>query len=125
MDKEQLIETYFRYFEDRQQEDRWAWVEVDEVIRRDPTTGWELTCRLINHSESDGALAFIAAGPLEDLLNFHGDSVIALIEQECVSNARLRLALSAVWLDRGSPIWDRWYALMWKYGFAEGLREPL
>jgi len=63
MDNEQLVLTYHRYFEDRQQEDRWAWVEVDSIIRRDPITGWKLTCSLINKAVSDSALAFIAAGP--------------------------------------------------------------
>lgn len=70
-------------------------------------------------------LAYIAAGPLEDLLRNHGAAVMALIERECVTNERLRLALSGVWIEREDPIWDRWYALIWKYGFAEGLREPL
>jgi hypothetical protein len=25
----------------------------------------------------------------------------------------------------GNPIFKRWYALMWKYGYAEGKRRPL
>jgi hypothetical protein len=37
-----------------------------------------------------------------------------------------QLALSGVWgLDRSNPVFDRWYGLMSKYGFAEGKRRPL
>ena len=51
--------------------------------------------------------------------------VIHLLEQECVENERFQLALSGVWLHREDPIWQRWYELMWKYGFAEGRRQAL
>jgi hypothetical protein len=54
-------------------------------------------CILINPASSDKALAFIAAGPLEDLLKKHGPVVIDCIENESEENARLQLALSGVW----------------------------
>ena len=47
------------------------------------------------------------------------------IEEECLTNDRLRLALSGVWIERENPVWERWYALMLKYGFAEGKRQAL
>jgi hypothetical protein len=48
------------------------------------------------------------------------------VEEEAHKNSRLQLALSGVWgIEPGNPIFERWYALMRKYGFAEGKREPL
>ena len=71
-------------------------------------------------------LAYIAAGPLEDLLKLHGLHVIARVEQESKTDVRLQLALSGVWgIVPGHPLFERWYALMWKYGFAGGERQPL
>jgi hypothetical protein len=71
-------------------------------------------------------LAYIAAGPLEDLLKLHGLHVIARVEQESKTDVRLQLALSGVWgIVPGHPLFERWYALMWKYGFAEGERATL
>jgi len=38
---------------------------------------------------------------------------------------RMQLALSGIWLERESPVLMRWRALMQKYGFMGGTREPL
>lgn len=99
---------------------------MDTLVRDDPTEAWEITRILVNEAPSDEALAYVAAGPLEELLHRHGSVLIDRIEEESQENARLQLALSGVWgLDRSSPVFDRWYALMWKYGFAESKRTPL
>jgi hypothetical protein len=110
----------------KQQEDSWAVREVNTLVRDDPAEAWEVTRILVETAPSDEALAYVAAGPLEELLNKHGPVLIDRIEEESRENARLQLALSGVWgLDRSNPVFDRWYALMWKYGFAEGKRGPL
>jgi hypothetical protein len=125
MDAEDIAEIYLRHFAAKHQDDEWAVTEVDDLVRRDPIGGWDVTRELVRKAESDEALAYVAAGPLEELLVNHGAVVIDLIERECLGNERLRLALSGVWLDREDPIWERWYKLMWKYGFAEGSQRPL
>ncbi len=125
MDADELGSAYLQYFESKRKEDRWAWSEVDELVRRDADRGWEITRTLVNKSTSDDALAFVAAGPLEDLLKKHGLAVIDRIENECKENDRLRTALSGVSITPDRPVFERWYALMWKYGFAEGKRVGL
>jgi len=45
-------------------------------------------CILINTASSDEALAYMAAGPLEDLFKKHGPVVIDCIENESEENAR-------------------------------------
>ena len=125
MDSEQIATKYLRYFETKQETDFWAIDEVDTLVLRDPERGWEITRTLVNRALTEEALAYVAAGPLEDLLNHHGAAVMVQIEQECLTNDHLRLALSGVWIEGENPVWQRWYALMWKYGFAEGRRQPL
>lgn len=125
MNAEELATAYLQYFETKQEDDRWAWSDVDQLVRRKPDQGWEVIRLLVNKAPSDEALAFVAAGPLEDLLKKHGPAVIDQIENECRENDRLRLALSGVWIGNNTPVFDRWYALMWKYGFAEGKRMGL
>lgn len=125
MGTDEIVATYMRYFASKQSEDFWAYCEVSDVIRGDAERGWDLTLKLINKSTSDEALAYVAAGPLEDLLKKHGPGVIDRIEKECNANERLRTALSGVYLGGGEPVFQRWYALMWKYGFAEGKRSAL
>jgi hypothetical protein len=125
VDADELASAYLQYFESKRKEDRWAWSDVDELVRRDADHGWEITRILVNTSTSDEALAFVAAGPLEDLLKKHGLAVIDRIENECNENNRLRMALSGVSIEPDRPVFERWYALMWKYGFAEGKRVGL
>jgi hypothetical protein len=124
--REELAATYLLYYSLKRQQDWWAWEEVDSLVRLNPSEAWEVTRILVKTASSDEALAYVAAGPLEDLLTKHGPVVIEYIENESQQNERLQLALSGVWgLDRSNPVFDRWYALMWKYGFAEGKRRPL
>jgi hypothetical protein len=125
MDTEELIKAYLLYFETRQEADRWAWNEVDDLVRYDPDKGWKVTYLLINKANSDEALGFIAAGPLEDLLKKHGPAVIDRIEEASQQNVQLQAALSGVWIRPENPIFERWRRLMWKFGFAEGKRTPL
>ncbi|HEX4784511.1 MAG TPA: hypothetical protein VH350_09235 [Candidatus Sulfotelmatobacter sp.] len=126
MGREEIAATYLRCYVLKQQEDRSAVREVDTLVRDDPAEAWEVTRILVNTAPSDEALAYVAAGPLEELLHRHGSVLIDRIGEESKGSARLQLALSGVWgLDRSSPVFDRWYALMWKYGFADGNRRPL
>jgi hypothetical protein len=126
MNFDTLADAYLRQWADKRDEDRWANEQVDSIIQSDADDGWEITLLLVQKAGSDAALAYISAGPLEDLLNNHGSQVIDRIEQECKNNSRLPLALSGVWgINPGHPVFERWYALMWEYGFAEGNRRPL
>jgi hypothetical protein len=126
MDLQKIADAYLKYCETKAEEDRWVWGKVWDIVNGDPQTAWPLICMLIAGATSDRLLADVAAGPLEDLLNKHGPAVITAVEKECTNNPRLRLALSGVWgINPGNPIFERWYALMWKYGFAEGRKNPL
>lgn len=125
MDKGEIAEAYLRYFGGKQQADRWALETVDAMVTDDPDQAWDLACVLVDMASSDEALAYVAAGPLEELLKKHGPAVIDRVEDMSRGNDRLRLALSGVWISPGDPIFVRWYALMSEYGFADGRRSAL
>lgn len=118
---------YLRYHEEKRPEDSWAFDRVSEIVRDEPDVALELTLLLFKKAgDDDAVLAYVAAGPLEDLLKLHGLHVIDRLEQESTTDPRLQLALSGVWgIDSGHPLFERWYALMSKYGFSEGKRQPL
>ena len=106
MDTEELVNGYLRFFETKQEADGWAWSEVDDLVRHDPDRGWRITCLLVNKANSDEAVGFVAAGPLEDLLRKHGPAVIDRIEQASQQNVRLQTALSGVWIRPENPIFE-------------------
>lgn len=80
---------------------------------------WDITLLLLRKAETDDALAYVAAGPLEDFLDIYGDSALDLVEGVAKSDSRFRLALSLVWLEPNSPILHRWMAILRRYGFLD------
>jgi len=47
------------------------------------------------------------------------------VDDESRSDDRIRVALSGVWIRPGDPVFERWYAIMCRYGFADGRRRAL
>ena len=126
MDETAFADTYLRYLKEKRTEDSWAFDRVAKIVRDDPRVALELTLLLLTKASDDAVLAYVAAGPLEDLLKMHGPQVIDRIERMADRDSRLQLALSGVWgISRENPMFERWYAMMWRYGFAEGKRQPL
>jgi hypothetical protein len=124
--EEEIADTYLRHFELRQAQDFWAFEEVHGLFERgELEAAWRMTRLLIKKASSDEALAYVAAGPLEDLLYGPGLAIVEWVETAARSDERLQLALSGVWLDREDPVYERWYALMDEFGFTYGRRTPL
>ena len=70
---EEIVEAYFHHFAENREEDWWAWQEVTDLVTQCPEKeGWEITLALIEKAPSKKALAYVAAGPLEDLMSYHG-----------------------------------------------------
>ena len=70
----------------------WAWEAVDELGRRAPLAALDLVCEAVCRSEDDATLAYIAAGPLEDLIVNHGERFIDRMEMEAAREPRFRRA---------------------------------
>jgi hypothetical protein len=127
LDLNEVADTYLRYHAQHNDADFWAWQEVDRIVRenRELDRAWEITFLLLRKADTDEALGYIAAGPLEDLIDIYADEALDLIEQACDKDSRLQLALSGVWLEPKSLVLGRWRALMTKYRFDDGSRQPL
>jgi hypothetical protein len=67
------------------------------LLSRDPDRLWRITLRLFEQAPDDAALAYVAAGPLEDLLASHGSTFIHCVEEMARKHARFLLALSGVY----------------------------
>lgn len=126
MTPEDAAEIYLRYYHERREQDAWVVEKADVATNRNIDEVWEITRAVIDRAGSDEVLAYVAAGPLENLLKMCGPQVIDRVEQEANKSEKFLLALSGVWgLEPGTPVFERWYALMWKHGFADGKRTPL
>jgi hypothetical protein len=126
VDLKTLADTYLRQYETKGDEEFWAWQEVDRIVRSgDLDLAWEITLLLLRKAETDEALGYVAAGPLEDIVDGYGDRALDRLEQACDNDSRLQFALSGIWLLPDSPVLQRWQGLMTKYGFRNGSRKPL
>ena len=97
-----LIDAYLSYAkslcrDEMNDADYWAVDVVRDIVARDAEAAWPIVLELIGRAEDDEVLAFIAAGPLEDLLIAHGPQLIDRIEARAATDKTLRRALSGVW----------------------------
>jgi hypothetical protein len=79
------------------EEFRWSWEHLDDLVRDDPELAWRLILRLVPQSSSDKVLAVIAAGPLEDLLCKHGPAFIDRATGIAHTDSLFRRCLRGVW----------------------------
>jgi len=120
-----LADIYLRNYPTGRDEDFWAWAEVDEIVRSgDLDKAWTITLLLLRKA-TDETLGYIAAGPLENIIDGYGDKALDRVEEVFDKDPRLQFALSGVWLLPDSPVLQRWQGLIRKYGFLNGSRKPL
>jgi hypothetical protein len=113
-DCETLISEWLRYAESGDKDLFWAYESLAELIDDDPPFAYKIVLELVHRPMSEGVFDLAAAGPLEDLIAWHGRDVIDIIEQEVIRDETLRRALSRVWLnesDLESTILDRYTRL--------------
>jgi len=91
----------------------WACDALDALVKNDPDAAWPLIVEIVNDAADDPTLAYIAAGPLEELIVLHSSAVIDRIESTAATNGQLRRALGGVWVQGNVPsqVFERLAAL--------------
>ena len=122
--EQNLIKTFFENYRklingESTDDTNWILDYIDKLIEDEPEKALEFVLDLINNCADKKTLAYVAAGPLEDLLVHNGVSVIEKLEIAADADDNIQLALSGVWLDEdGDEIYRSWYDLMKRYGFV-------
>jgi hypothetical protein len=116
----ELINTYFKNWEcvEKGQSDNehfWAWETIEDMVFKEPIRGLEITIKILRLCKDDKALAYVAAGPLENLFVYHGRKIIDRITKEADKDPRIQLALSGVWLNENNKAYPEWKELMKRY----------
>jgi hypothetical protein len=82
----------------------WARREVSERVRTQPMEAVALLVEIAEGAPGDEALAYLGAGPVEDLLRLHTDQVVVdQIEEAARRSANFRSALRCAWYDDDVP----------------------
>jgi hypothetical protein len=100
--REELLSTYLAIAASEKargadDESFWAVEAMWDVVARDPEGAWSILLELIGRADGDYALAYIAAGPLENFLVAYGEAFLPRVEAEAGRNAKFRRALVGVW----------------------------
>ena len=93
IDRERLTTEWLSYAESGAEDRFWADEALYDLIDEDPCLAWEIILDLLHRAPTESTFANAAAGPLEDLVAFHGREVIGLIEQRVENDQDLRRAL--------------------------------
>lgn len=85
----------------------WVWQACDWLGVNDPEGLWRLVQEVLARTDSPRVLAALAAGELEDLIEYHGPAFIGRIEQEAARAPRFRRLLCGVWRSSTPEVWAR------------------
>lgn len=90
----------------------WSFEEIWRLGKDRPLEAWEVVLGLVDAATSEQLLSVVGAGPLEDLMCGHGETLIPLVEREAANNPKLRAAMGAVYLDgEDTPVWQKFYEI--------------
>jgi len=88
---------------------------VLELCTGDLEKGTEVALAFVEASNTDGELAYVAAGPVEDLLRSHGTRAIPALEAAAEHSEKMRRALASVWLGEKEEAFAEWKRLLTKW----------
>jgi hypothetical protein len=112
----ELVAAYRRQFDaGGEGEDFWAWEDVLELCHS-LEKGLAITLKLIASADDELYLAYVAAGPLEDILKWHGSAAIPALEGAAAESDNVRRALASVWLSPQAEGYSEWERLMKTFG---------
>lgn len=89
----ELVSAYLAHYRTKNDSLSWAWEAVDDAMHK-LELGLPLCLELIEATENDAELAYVAAGPLEDLLMRVGAPAANALENPVHRSIKARLALS-------------------------------
>ena len=85
-----------------------AFFELGWLVEHEPETAWNVILQIAALPSAQPCLGNLAAGPVEDLLSYHGSNFIDRIELQAASNPTFASLLGGVWQHTMSnEIWRR------------------
>lgn len=98
MKSDPLVEAWLTY-----QKNWWAFEALDKLITEKPAEALKTIENIAHRTNGDiPLLGALAAGPLEDLLARHGETIIGDVEAVAKRDPAIRRCLAGVWKNKMS-----------------------
>lgn len=85
----------------------WAWEEFERLTHESPDEAWEAILAVVERTGDEYTLEMLGAGPLEDLIQYHGPAVVERIERRAQTDNRFLGVLQCVWRSSTPDVWAR------------------
>lgn len=86
----------------------WSFKRERNLTREEPAEAWKLILTIWSLDKSTKTMENLSAGPIEDLLSYHGDVIIAHVEQEAKADPSFANLLGGVWQhNMSNEVWNR------------------
>lgn len=77
----------------------WAVEKMLDIPYKEPELAWEIIITIIKKNPSPKVISQLGAGPLEDIMRYHGNNFMKRVEKAVVENALFKDCMKSVWLD--------------------------
>jgi hypothetical protein len=86
----------------------WSFTQTYDLVREDPVEAWKLILTIWSLDQSIPIRKSLSAGPIEELLCYHGEYIIPRIERQAKADPSFARLLGGVWQNTmPDKIWNR------------------
>jgi hypothetical protein len=86
----------------------WSFAQTYTLVREDPEEAWKLILTIWSLDQSTPTRQGLCAGPVGELLCYHGEYVIPYVEKQALSDPSFARLLGGLWQNTMSDnIWNR------------------
>lgn len=97
----EIIDAYLQYYRTKKDEYWWSYEKIVDLMESADSLAF--VNELIQACQNDDEIAYVAAGPLEDLITKHNETIKDALIELVRKDKKVRQAIQGVWIAKGSP----------------------
>ena len=100
----------------------WAFEQMHDLFRHEYLKAWRVILLIWSMDQSLRIKQNLSAGPMEDLIESHGDEMITFVEDEARREPTFANMLGGMWESGSDEVWAR-IKLVWDRRGWDGIPE--
>jgi hypothetical protein len=90
----------------------WSFERLDQLIHNKPNEALRVIIEIAVTTDSEEILGYLGAGPIEDLMLYHGEQVIENLAAKAKAEPKIKVALQSVQIEKeDTKAWGRFYEI--------------